>query len=72
MSQLELSKQTEIPISTLQYIENEEEKTKATSARTLERIQAVLEDGGIRFLPPRERGSLHGVGVRIWLKKDED
>jgi hypothetical protein len=70
MSQLELNKLTQTPISSLRNIENDETKTKATSVRTLERIKTVLEDKGVRFLPAKEKDSLHDLGVRIWLERE--
>jgi len=72
MSQLELSALTKISVPTLTKIENDKEKIKTASMRTIVSIKEALEGKGIKFLPAKDKNSLNGVGVRLVLEKDED
>jgi len=72
MDQGELSSLSGVSIATIQNIENDEEKWKVASMQTIQRIQAALESKGIKFLQSKDNNSLNGIGVRLFIKTDEN
>lgn len=72
MNQTELSALTKISIPTLTKIENDKEKIKTVSMRTITTIKEALESKGVKFLLAKDKNSLNGVGVRLVLEREED
>jgi hypothetical protein len=49
----------------------DENAIKKANNDTITKIKEALEDKGIKFLSPKERGSLDGVGVRLFTVEEK-
>lgn len=72
MSQLELSEISGLSLPTIIRLETEEIGIKKANIETVMKIKEALEDRGIKFLPPKEKGSLNGVGVRFAIDERQE
>ena len=67
MSQLELSELAGLSLPTIIRLEAGKDGIKKANIETVMKIKEALEERGIKFLLPKEKGVLNGVGVRFVL-----
>ena len=72
MSQLELSQITGISLKTIIRLESDRDGIKKANIETVMKIKEAFEEKGIKFLAPKEKGSLNGLGVRFVLDEKQE
>jgi len=62
----ELAEITGLAAITIQRLESDNSAITKAAYGTLDKIKTALEEKGIKFLPPQEKGNLAGVGIRYF------
>lgn len=66
ISQLELAVLANVHMQTIQKVEKSDAELKKAEFDTVSKIKTALEDKGIKFLSPAEKGSIAGMGLRYF------
>jgi hypothetical protein len=70
ISQVEVSKETEISLNTIYRLESDPEAVGKANMANIKKIKVFFEKRGIKFLPPSEPDGT-GEGVRYFPNRKE-